>query len=460
MTQEEKFKKMTTADVRVLVSKLAIPTIISMLITTIYNMADTYFVGHINTNATAAVGIVFPFMAVTQACGFFFGHGSGNYISKELGQQNTKDASKMASTAFFTSLTFGFMILIVSMIYKTDLVNLLGSTDKIRPYAIDYLKYILIGVPFYSSSLTLNNQLRFQGNAVYAMVGITAGGILNIALDPILIFGFNMGIKGAAIATSASQIVSFVILYIGTTRPNNIHISFKEYTPCKLYFKEILKGGAPSLLRQSIGSVTNVAMNFSAKAFCIYAGFDKEAAIAALSIVAKVTMFIYSVIVGYGQGFQPVCGFNYGAKKFKRVKDAFFFSIQVTTVFMIVMGIIFAIFAPNIIGFFNNDISQVRSQVINIGARTLRFTCMTFPLMGFLVLSNMMMQNLGIAVRASLLSIARQGLFYIPLVMILPRLFGFTGIQMCQAVSDVFALIISIPLTISVFKRELNEKLM
>lgn len=452
MTQEEKFRQMTETKVSVLVSKMAIPTIISMLITTFYNMADTYFVGHLNTNATAAVGIVFPLMAIIQACGFFFGHGSGNYISKKLGQQQTEDATKMAATAFFSALIFGVVFMLLGSVFRTNLVYLLGATDKIAPYAVDYLQFILIGAPFYASSLVLNNQFRFQGNAVYAMVGITTGGVLNVILDPLFIFGFNLGIQGAAMATALSQFVSFCILLSGTFKPANISIKFKNFTPCKEYYSQILKGGAPSLLRQSLGSVTTISMNYAAKIFSVAAGFDKEAAIAAMSIVGKITMFAYSVVIGFGQGFQPVCGFNYGAKKYDRVIKAFWFSVIVTTCFLLVAGVLVYVFAPNLVGLFNDDIPEIRNQVINIGAKTLRFTTLTFPLVGFMVLSNMMMQNLTLAFRASFLAMARQGLFYIPAVLILPQFLGFVGIQMSQMVSDAISFVVSIVLTVNVMK--------
>ncbi len=457
MTHEEKFAKMTQTDVRVLVSKLAIPTIISMLITTIYNMADTYFVGQLNTNATAAVGIVFPFMTIIQACGFFFGHGSGNYISKELGRQRTENAVKMAATGFFTAFAFGCMILLFGTIFRTEIIYFLGATEKIAPYAEEYLQFILIGAPFYASSLVLNNQFRFQGNAVFAMFGIAIGGVLNVILDPIFIFTFNLGIKGAAIATALSQIISFVILLIGTRNAANISIHIKNFTPSKTFYGEIFKGGAPSLFRQGLGSVTNFSMNFSAKMFSAAAGFDKEAAIAAMSIVGKVTMFAYSTVIGFGQGFQPVCGFNYGAKKYRRVREAFRFSVIVTTCFMIVAGVLLFIYAPQVIGSFNDDVVQIRMQVIDIGAKTLRITCLAFPLVGFLVLSNMMAQNLGLVFRASFLAMARQGIFYIPLVLILPRFVGFVGIQMSQAISDVLSMFVSIVLTYGVLK-ELKDK--
>ncbi len=452
---------MTETNVSKLVAKMAIPTIISMLITTFYNMADTYFVGHIPKDvdaAVSAVGIVMPLMAIIQACGFFFGHGSGNYISKKLGQQQTEDAIKMASTAFFSALIFGAVFMVLGTIFRTQLVYFLGATDEIAPYAVDYLQFILIGAPFYAASLVLNNQFRFQGNAVYAMVGITTGGILNFILDPLFIFGLHLGVKGAAMATALSQFISFCILLAGTMKPANISIKFKNFKPCKEYYTQILKGGAPSLLRQSLGSVTTISMNYSAKIFCVAAGFDKEAAIAAMTIVSKITMFAYSVVIGFGQGFQPVCGFNYGAKKYDRVKKAFWFSVMVTTCFLIVAGTLVHVLAPQIIGLFlNSNVSATREQVVNIGAATLRFTTLTFPLVGFMVLSNMMMQNLTLAFRASFLAMARQGLFYIPSVLILPQFLGFIGIQMSQMVSDGISFIVTIFLTVGVLK-DLTKK--
>ena len=290
------------------------------------------------------------------------------------------------------------------------------------------------------------------------MVGITTGGILNFILDPLFIFGLHLGVKGAAMATALSQFISFCILIAGTMKPANISIKFKNFKPCKEYYTQILKGGAPSLLRQSLGSVTTISMNYSAKIFCVAAGFDKEAAIAAMTIVSKITMFAYSVVIGFGQGFQPVCGFNYGAKKYDRVKKAFWFSVMVTTCFLIVAGTLVHVFAPQIVGLFlNSNVSATREQVVNIGAATLRFTTLTFPLVGFMVLSNMMMQNLTLAFRASFLAMARQGLFYIPSVLILPQFLGFIGIQMSQMVSDGISFIVTIFLTVGVLK-DLTKK--
>lgn len=307
--QQEKLTRMTTAPVRKLVCQMAVPTIISMLITNFYNMADTFFVGKLGTSATGAVGVVFSLMAVIQTFGFFFGHGSGNYISRAMGSQEMDDAERMAATGFGSSFFIGCVLALMGLVFQKPLARLLGSTETILPYAQDYMSIILLGAPFMASSLTLNNQLRFQGSAMFAMVGITAGGILNIILDPILIFGFDMGIRGAALATLISQLVSFVILFAMTRRPGNIRIRLRLYSFRLSFWKEILRGGTPSLCRQGLASVATICLNLAA-------GPYGDAAIAAMSIVSRIMNFAGSALIGFGQGFQPVCGFNYGAGRY------------------------------------------------------------------------------------------------------------------------------------------------
>ena len=251
--QEQKYKLMTETPIKPLVCKLAVPTIISMLVTSFYNMADTFFVGRIGTSASAAVGIVFSLMAIIQATGFFFGHGSGNYISRALGRQDNESAAQMAATGFFSALIAGLVIMVLGLIFLDPLAIALGSTETILPYAKDYMRIILIGAPFMTSSLVLNNQLRFQGNAVYGMVGITSGAVLNIALDPLLIFVFDMGIAGAALATVISQFVGLCLLWIGSRRGSSIAIRLRNFRPSLMLYQQMTKGGAPSLLRQEIG---------------------------------------------------------------------------------------------------------------------------------------------------------------------------------------------------------------
>lgn len=449
MTQEEKITYLTTEPIPPLICHMAIPTIISMLVTNFYNMADTFFVGRINTQATAAVGVVFSIMALIQAVGFFFGHGSGNYISKKLGARKYEDASKMASVGFFSAFFVGILICVVGLIFLTPISIMLGSTPTILPYTEDYLSIILIGTPFILSSFVLNNQLRYQGSASYAMAGIVTGAVINIALDPILIYGFNMGISGAAVATTLSQIVSFILLLAGCQKGNNIRISFKDFKPSFYYYKEIFKGGLPSLCRQGLASVSQIALNFSAG---IYGGLMADSAIAGMSVVSRVTMFANSTLIGFGQGFQPVCGMNYGAKKYHRVREAFWFCVKYAFIFLIFVSIFGVVFSTPIITIFRKD----DIDVINIGSFALKMQSSVFFLNAWIVMSNMMLQSLGKSAKASIVAASRQGLFFLPLIFILPKLFGLTGVQICQPIADIFTLIISVPLTLGVL-RELKE---
>ena len=440
--------RMTHDSVKKLVCKLAVPTIISMMITTIYNMADAYFVGKLNSNsATGAVGVVFSLMSIIQAIGFFFGHGSGNYISKQLGKENNDEASSMAATGFVYSFLGGIFITVIGILFLEPIAKILGSTPTILPYAKDYMLYILLGAPFMTSSLVMNNQLRFQGRAKYAMFGITTGGVLNILLDPLFIFTFNLGIKGAAIATVLSQLIGFIILFIGCKRKGNISIKILKCRFCMKFVKEIVKGGTPSLCRQGLQSVSNVCLN-------LMAGTYGDPAIAAMTIVIKIMGFANSVVIGFGQGFQPVCGFNYGAKKYERVKEAFYFCVKFSSVFLIFISAIAYIFSPQLIELFQKG----DEYVANIGAFALRMQLLTLPLTGWITMCNMMMQNIGKVVKASILAAARQGLFFIPLIFVLPILFDFTGVVIAQPIADILTFILSIPLQILVLK-EINRQI-
>lgn len=438
---QEKFSRMTQAPVNKLVLSLAVPTVISMLVTSFYNMADTFFVSKINTSATGAVGIVFSLMAILQACGFFFGQGSGNFISRMLGMQNEKEAEKMAATGFFSSFFFGILIMILGLVFIEPLAYLLGSTDTILPYAMDYMRIILIGAPFMTGSFTLNNQLRFQGNAFYSMIGIVTGAFLNIALDPLFIFVFQMGTAGAALATVISQIVSFLLLLLGTARSGSIHIHIKNFSFQKRYYLEIFRCGTPSLLRQGIASFASISLNLAAGAY-------GDSAIAAMSVVMRVMLFLNSAVIGFGQGFQPVCGFNYGAGLYHRVKKAFWFCVKFATIFLIAAALAGIFLAPQVISLFTKD----DVQVMEIGTCALRFQLGGFVLFGWIIMSNMMMQNMGKVFRASFLALARQGIFFIPFVLILPQFFGIWGILLAQPLSDILTFIVSIPMEITVLK--------
>ena len=426
MSQEQKFEMMTEAPIPGLIGRLAAPTIISMLITSFYNMADTFFVGKIGTSATAAVGVVFPVMAIIQALGFFCGHGSGNSISRHLGSKDVQSARELASTGFFLAFALGTLLMVLGLIFLDPLSHLLGSTKTIFPYTRDYLRFILLGAPYMTAQLVLNNQLRFQGNAFYAMIGITSGGVLNVILDPIFIFVFDLGISGAAIATILSQFVSFCLLLVGLRVSKCIPIHLRNVRLTVPRLREIVGGGLPSLFRQGLGSIATTTLNIAANPY-------GDAAIAAMSVVSRIMMFANSALIGFGQGFQPVCGFNYGADKYDRVKEAFWFCVKVSTAVLLGLAVLGGFLSGHLIWIFRND-----PDVIQIGTTALRFQCVTFALNGWIIMNNMMMQTMGKTVPATILAASRQGLFFIPALLILPQFLGLTGIQCAQAVSDVF----------------------
>ena len=438
---ELKYKRMTEPPVSKLICRLAVPCIISMLVTAFYNMADTYFVGMLKSNAaTGAVGVVFSMMAIIQAVGFFFGQGSGNYISRELGKKNYQEASNMAATGFYAALASGLLICIIGQIFLEPLAYLLGSTPTILPYTEAYLRVILLGAPWMTASLVLNNQLRFQGSASYAMVGIVSGAILNIALDPLLIFVFDLGVAGAGWATIISQFVSFCLLLHGCSKGSNIKIHIRNVKVKGHYFDMIIRGGLPSLARQSLASVATICLNHAAQPY-------GDAAIAAMGVVQRITMFGFSTMLGFGQGFQPVCGFNYGAGLYSRVKAGFWFCVKISFVFLAAVGILGYVFAPNLVALFRDD-----PAVIEFGTRALRFQCITLWVQSWVVMSNMMMQSIGRTVPATFLAVARQGLFFIPIILILPLFLDELGIQMAQSAADLLTFFCAIPIQLKVLK--------
>ena len=442
ITQEEKFIQMTQNPIGRTICKLAVPCIISMLVTSFYNMADTFFVGMMKSNAaTGAVGVVYSMMAIIQAVGFFFGQGSGNYISRMLGKKHYEEAGNMAATGFFSALGAGLLICVLGQIFLEPLAYLLGSTDTILPHTKDYLRVILIGAPWMTASLVLNNQLRFQGSAIYSMIGITTGAILNIVLDPLLIFTCDLGVAGAGWATIISQFVSFLLLLIGCSKGSNIHISIKNVKITGFYMGQICRGGLPSLARQSLASFATICLNHAAR---VVGG---DTVIAAMGVVQRIMMFGASTMLGFGQGFQPFCGFNYGAGLYSRVKKGFWFCVKGSFAFLLVVAVAVAWFAPEIVSLFRDD-----TDVIKCGAAALRFQCITFPMHSWIVMSMMMEQVMGKTIPATFLSVARQGLFFIPAVLVLPMLFGITGIQMSQMVADVLTMLCAVPVQVYILR--------
>ncbi|MDO4268945.1 MAG: MATE family efflux transporter [Eubacteriales bacterium] len=442
MTKEEKYRQMIETPVHKLIPRLAVPTIISMLVTSIYNMADTFFVSQISTSASGAVGIMFSAMAMIQAIGFTLGMGSGNNISRALGDRQEERASLFAATAFFTAGMIGIVILLFGTAFSQQMVYFLGATPTIAPYAQDYARYILIAAPFMLTSFVMNNILRAQGNALFAMVGITTGGILNMILDPILIFGFDMGISGAAIATMASQMISFcILLYQCNAHEDCIKIQISKFKPTLAVYGEILHAGLPSFCRQGLASAAAVVLNFAA-------GPYGDAAIAAMSIVTRFMMFINSSLIGFGQGFQPVCGFNFGARRYDRVLEAYWFCVKVAVTMLTVFGIIaFCISRPIITSFRREDL-----DVIRIGTLALRLQILTMPFQAWVIMVNMLTQSIGYGFRASIVAVGRQGLFLIPALLILPPAFGILGLQMAQPIADLFTFVLATVIVSGILK--------
>ena len=442
ITQEEKFIQMTKPPVEGIICRLAVPCIISMLVTAFYNMADTFFVGMLKSNAaTGAVGVVFSMMAIIQAAGFFFGQGSGNYISRMLGKKNYEEASTMAANGFFLSLAAGVVICVIGQMWLEPIAYLLGSTDTILPYTKEYLSVILIGSPWMMASLVLNNQLRFQGSAMYSMVGITTGAVLNIALDPLLIFTLDMGVAGAGWATIISQFVSFLILLAGCAKGSNVHIKFRYLKINGFYLLQILRGGLPSLARQSLASVATICLNHAARPY-------GDVVIAAMSVVQRIAMFGASAMIGFGQGFQPFCGFNYGAGLYSRVRKGYWFCVKGSFVFLLGVSVLVYIFAPQLVTLFRDD-----PDVVAFATKALRFQCISFPVQSWIVMSNMFQQVTGRTIPATFTAIARQGLFYIPTVWLLVGFWGEAGIQMTQMVADLLTVACTIPLQLFILRQ-------
>lgn len=443
MTQDQRFHMMTETNLHTLIPKMAIPTIISMLVTSVYNLADTYFVSKISTEASAAVGVIFSLMSLIQALGFTIGIGSSAYVSRLLGQKDREQADRTVSTAFFTALALGTVFAIFGLIFRTQIVRLLGAIDEVYPYALDYATYIFIGAPFMMGLYVLNNQMRAQGSAVLSMIGILSGGILNIALDPLFIFTFRMGISGAAIATVLSQFLSFILLLILNNKVKTvISVRFRTFRPSLKIYKEILHGGLPSLCRQGLASLSSVVLNLAA-------GPYGAAALSALSIVNRFMHFLYAALIGYGQGFQPVCGFNFGAKRYDRVLEAYRFSLKVGVILISALGVIAYAIAPQVMGWFRAD----DPQVIEIGIQALRFQCFTLPLQAFMMLSQFLCQSIGYGIRAAIIAMGRQGLFLIPAYLILPRFLDILGLEISQPCSDVITALLSFLIVSGVYKR-------
>ena len=430
----QQFRKMTETPIPKLILSLAAPTILSMLITSIYNLADTFFVGQISTSASGAVGVVSSLMAIIQALGFMLGHGAGSIISRSLGSQNTKAATRFASTSFFTALTFGLILAAVGLTTLPHFMMLLGSTETILPHACAYARPILIAAPLMMSSLVMNNILRYEGKASFAMIGLVTGGVLNMVLDPVFIFGFGLGTAGAGIATALSQSISFCILLSMFLRGKTVsQFQLSAVTRSPAEFGTILMTGLPSFGRQGLNSIGGMLLNIAARSY-------GDAAVAGMSIVSRIFMFIISVAVGTGQGFQPVAGFNYGARKYRRVEKACVFTMCASFCFLSVIIAACWFNAEALIKLFRDD-----PEVTAIALPAFRYQCFACFLQPVIVAGNMLFQSIGKSGRATFLACCRQGVFFIPLILTLPRMFGLLGIEICQPIADVLTFVVTVP---------------
>ena len=428
------FRRMTETPIPQLVLSLAAPTILSMLITSIYNLADTYFVGQISTSASGAVGVVSSLMAIIQALGFMLGHGAGTIISRSLGSRDTTAATRFASTSFFTALVFGVVLAVAGLGTLPHFMMLLGSTETILPHACAYARPILIAAPLMISSLVMNNILRYEGKASFAMIGLVTGGVLNIALDPLFMFVFGLGTAGAGIATALSQSISFCILLSMFLRGKTVsQFRLSAVTREARDYGRILRGGAPSYGRQGLNSIGGMLLNLAARSY-------GDAAVAGMSIVSRIFMFIISVAIGVGQGLQPGASFNYGARKYRRVRQAAIFTIEVAFCMLVVLVGLCWVNGDALIRLFRDD-----PAVTAVALPAFHYQCLAMLLQPIIVVANMTFQSVGASGRATFLACCRQGVFFIPLILILPRTHGLFGVEICQPIADVLTFLVSLP---------------
>lgn len=439
---QTQYDKMTETPIPRLILMLSVPTIISMLVTNAYNLVDTAFVGTLGTSASGAVGIVFGFMSILQAIGFMFGQGGGSILSRKLGQKDIEGASVVASTSCFWSFTLSVCVSLLSAFFMNPLVHFLGSTDTIAPYAKTYITYIILTAPFVVSSFTMNNVLRYEGKAFYGMIGLLTGALLNIGGDALLMKVFHMGIAGAGLSTAISQVVSFIVLLTPFLRgQTEVKLSFSKISFRFREFLDITSTGFPSMLRQGLNSLSTILLNMEASVY-------QDAAVSGMSIVSRIFFFIFAVSIGIGQGFQPVSGFNFGAGKYKRVRQGFLFTFFFSEVMMLILGSAVFWNADDLVSLLRND-----PQVIVIGARSLRLHCIAVLFLPLCMVTEMLLQSTGHRLQASIVSSMRSGVIFIPALLILSSLRGLAGIQEAQPLTFILSFIPAAYFAVKFFRR-------
>jgi putative MATE family efflux protein len=440
--QENRRNMMLTTPMHRLVPRMAIPTIISMLVTSFYSLADTYFVSSLGTGATAAVGVNFSLDNLIMTAGSFLAVGANSYIARLLGARDDKKASQVLSTAFFTAIFMGLLACVLGLVFLDPLVRALGATDNIIMYSKQYASYVLLAAPFMAASFVMNQCLRSEGSAIYSMIGMVSGAVINIGLDPLFILTFGWGVKGASMATALSKLISFIILIIPYVRRSSLlHLTYRNIRYSKDIVLEVTKMGSPATFRSGLTAVALIVLNRMA-------GFYSDSVLAAMSVVGRVIMFPTAAILGFGQGFQPVTGFNWGAKRYDRVTKAISFASITALIAGTAMGLILGLLAkPIMLQFTSTDM-----EMIAIGVFSIQLQCLVMPIHAWVIVVNMTYAGLGKATGAAVLSIARQGLCFIPMLLILPPLFGANGLASAQAASDVLSLFIAVPLIVLVMR--------
>ena len=442
--QQERKLMMLNEPIRRVIPKMAIPTIVAFLITSIYSLADTYFVSSLGTNATAAVSVNASLDQLIMMCGSMLAMGANSYIARLLGKNDEQKASRVLSTAFFAAFAIGAGLLIFGTIFMVPMVRLLGATPTCEAYAIDYASYILLAAPFMACNFVMNQCLRSEGSATLSMVGMGFGGILNIVLDLIFIFKLNMGVAGASLATAISKLVSFAILiYPYVTKRSLLHLSIRNFKPSREIVGEIVTVGSSSMFRNGLAVIAGILLN-------TLAGGISDSVLAGIGVCTKIMMFPFCIILGFGNGFQPVAGFNWGAKRYDRVQESYRFSSRVAFWGGLIMAAVCIIFADQLIILFAGEDLEMR----RIGAFAIITQSIALPIHAWVAIVNMYCVGLGNAKGAMALSTARQGSCFLPILYPLAWIFGAYGVGCVQALADILTLVLAIPIL-----RGINKKL-
>ena len=441
-SQESRRLMMLNDPISRVIPKMAVPTIVAFLINSIYSLADTYFVSSLGTNATAAVSVNASLDQLIMMCGSMVAMGANSYIARLLGEGNEKKASQVLSTSFFSAFAMGAVLLIFGSIFMVPMVRLLGATPTCEQYSIDYATYILLAAPFMASNFVMNQCLRSEGSATLSMVGMGFGGVLNIALDPVFIFGMDMGVAGASLATAISKFVSFAILiYPYITKRSLLHLSIRNFHPSRDIVGKVVSVGSSSLFRNGLNVISAIILNN-------IAGSISDSVLAAIGVSNKIMMFPFCIILGFGNGFQPVAGFNWGAKRYDRVEESYKFSSRVSLIGATIMAVAIAVFCNPLITIF----AGTDAQMHKIGAFCILTQCIALPIHAWVAIVNMYCVGLGNAKGAMLLATSRQGTCFIPFVYLM-ALLGAYGVASVQALADVLSMGLAIPLAISMSKR-------